>query len=207
MSKNIRIKNITTELQTAANAARLAGDLITAVALEQSIVDLKEDLPKILPLISGLEFQTISPRDRGMDLAKWSLLKPKAIHASDLACVIDCGEQGRITIVGGAVLFNGSIGMQPMAAMLVADHARRYHAGGGTAFGSQEFLHNIAVANVAMKTAIDCGHVNQRSDADILQISRGWQPMADTIRAASPARPVARSGKAASIAIAPEPVA
>jgi hypothetical protein len=206
MSKNIKIDNIVAELRTAANAARETGDVLTALAIEQSIAELKNDLPKILPLIAGLTFQTSTPRDPEMDAAKWSLLKPKAIHAAELASIIDCGEKGRITIIGGAILIKGSIAMEPMTALLIADHAKRNLNGQGIAFGCQEFMHNIAVVNAAMGTTLEGLQYAEYDKAYIHATARGWQPMVHAIHTVAPSQPVGRTAKAASIAITPEPV-
>jgi len=207
MSGTFKINNIITELQTAANAARAAGDVLTALAFEKSIADLKEDLKKVQPLFAGLTFSTSKARDLEMDVAKWSLLKPTAIHATELASVIDCGQNGSITIVSGAILIKGSIAMQPITALLIADHAKRNYNGQGTAFGSQEFMHNIAVANAATGTVIEGPQFAEHDKANIHAMASGWEQMAGRIRAAAPTRPVMRRGNTASIAMAPEPIA
>ncbi len=207
MTRNIKTDDLVRELQAAARAARVAGDTLTALALEQSIEDLKIDVPMFSAAISGLTFGTSKSRDLELDMAKWSLLKPRAIHATEPASIIDCGQRGRITIIGGSILIKGSIAMDPMTALLIADHAKRNHNGQGTAFGSREFLRNIAVANAATGTAIHGPQIAAEGQAAIQQAARGWQPMLTAIRSASPTRPAAPSVQAPSITLTPEPVA
>ena len=143
----MQLKNVISDLQVAARAARLQGDETAALAIEQSLNELKIDWPNISHALVEISFSATATRHRELDIAKWSILNPKAIHTSGLVSIIDCEGEGRITMIGGSILIRGSIAMEPMTALLIADHAKRNHNGKGTAFGSPEFLNNIAIAN------------------------------------------------------------
>ena len=185
----MQLKNVISDLQVAARAARLQGDETAALAIEQSLNELKIDWPNISHALVEISFSATATRHRELDIAKWSILNPKAIHTSGLVSIIDCEGEGRITMIGGSILIRGSIAMEPMTALLIADHAKRNHNGKGTAFGSPEFLNNIAIANCATGTEIQVPGALAEDRSSIQQSARGWQPMVAEIHAVRPTRP------------------
>lgn len=200
MKSNTNINDLLLQLQRSAQAARSAGDEEAACAFERSMFELKADAPMVGVAISGVIFGSSASTVLDIDMANWSLLRPKSACARDAVGIIDCGARGRITIIGGAILIKGSVAHEPLTALLIAEHARRHHNGGGTAFGSPEFLHNIAVANLAAGTTIRSSFGNLEPAA-LQRIASGWAPMLAAIRAAAPSRPSGHTQPAATIEV------
>jgi hypothetical protein len=183
------IRLIIQELESAATIARLAGDIAAAEAFERSITSLEKESEDGEARFARVEFSLTGKPVADIDLGKWALLNPESIRSAGNSAVIDCGERGRITIVGGAIITSGSIGLTPMFALLVADHAKRNFGGRGTVVGEPYFLENMAVANAAMGSAIEgTGYAGNASPA-IQQTARGWQAMVWEINNALPWRP------------------
>jgi len=179
---------IVDDLKRAAASAHASGDLLAAEAFERQAKGLEHDFALAGSVTNGLTFSAVRI-DIDRFKTRWSALQPAATHSTEDVCVIDCGERGAVTFVGGAILFSGRIAMEPTAALLLAVHAMEHHRGGGTAFGSPEFLLHVAAANAAVGSSIEGPSVNVQGSEQVRLTAHSWQPLLTQLRSRIPNHP------------------
>jgi len=178
------IGSVVEDLKRAAASARASGDISTAEAFERQALLLEHDFALAGSPINGLTFSSASV-DIDRVKTRWSALPSVSTYSTDDVCLFNCGERGSVTFVGGAIIFSGRIAMEPIAALLLAEHAREHHRGGGTAFGSPEFLLHVAIANAATASAINVPSVRAHDTEQVRVAAQAWQDVLRQIRSRS----------------------
>lgn len=173
------------QLSAAVADAEAAGDTETAEALKLHAKRLQLNLSTAYGdgVLSNsiAEFKDLRAFDPGRIKALWNGLEPVATHSAGRVCIFDCGERGTATVTSAGILFTGSLAMEPCAALLTAQHDKEAWNGRGIAFGSPEFLFNVAIADSMVG--------NQKPDFKIAPsqidranvIARAWTPIFDKL--------------------------
>lgn len=196
MTKSSALKDFIAELRAAAVSARSDGKLADVAAIEAQIRRLEADRSLDTTMMS-VQFSNTT-LDADAVRAQWRSSDPDSVHAAKNVCVMNYGERGSITFVGGSILLHGSVSLEPKTALLVARYAKQFHSGAGLAFGSPEFLLHIEVANavIGSRIAVD----SKAGTARVQDMARSWRPLVAELTAPTRPRSAAVSTPPVSIA-------
>ena len=178
-----KLGTLVSDVRAAAARARSEGDVATADALERQAQLLIGDIEAAHA--KGMSSARVTSSEKEMttqinaeDVTRlWSQLEPVKTLSVGNVCVFDCGLRGTATITSGAVLFSGALALEPIAAVLVAQHAKQFYCGRGTAFGSKEFLFNVAVANFLTGSEVEALPSGLVPPEAVTAQARLWRPL------------------------------
>lgn len=185
-------------LTIAAAEAAARGDATAAFVFQQEIDRLRARMVE-----RGETY--ISPRpekegqvgvfDSRMIAIQWASLPCAAMHQTSSACLIDCGDRGRVSITSRGISLTGGLQNDPAAILLAVRHGQLNWPHGFIAHGSPEEKFRIAVAAKMLGVKVKGAKIPRarRAEADALVVQ--WQPLLDTIREhGEPTRPSQQRG-------------
>lgn len=181
------------DLKSAAEQAAERGDSAAALAFQGEIDRLYDHLAD-----EGQTYASPRPAPDGEEpsfnpsliAVQWSAFPSEALHQSKSACVIDCGERGKVIIAPSGIALTGEVLSDPKAIQLCVRHAQLNWKHGMRIHGSDEVKFKFAVAAKIAGVKVKGARIPRARRAEAEALIQQWrQDLGDDRRGSQPARP------------------
>lgn len=184
---------IVQNLTAAAAEAAARGDTVAAFAFQQEIDRLRAEITENNETYISQrpnKDEKLGVFDSRMITIQWAGLPCDAMHQTNNACLIDCGDRGRAAITPRGISLTGGLQNDPAAILLAVRHGQLNWPNGVVAHGSPEEKFKFAVAAKMLGVKVKGAKIPRARQAQADALIAEWRPILAEIRQqGGPARP------------------